>query len=209
MLSVFCQDVHQYIQRDVIPSKYYPATLLILVINVVLYFVAHPVYTTWNVHAEEAYAFAAQHPVLWQLIAPFLHANLAHIYRNMAMLIPCLILIERRVGALHTFLFYLVSGFLAGLLCLHMYGPQAIGIGASGVVFAVMALSIIVYCKGIARLLLLPGLVFFMTEIAVWWMPDGIGHVAHFGGYMVGLLWGLVLLPEYGVKRCRCMPLQE
>jgi len=141
----------------------------------------------------EALVVYEMSPSVWLVLSSFLHGNCAHLVGNFAILAPCLLLIERKLGCMHVILFWLILALVQGVLCLH-FGQG--GIGSSAVAFGTLALAVGLYTKGIYRLILVPGLVFFMSEIAVWWIPDGIGHLAHGLGYAVGLMWLLCLSPE-------------
>lgn len=125
------------------PVKYYNATLVLIGINVGVFFISYYI-------ARELYNYIGMNPVYvvvenrwWQLLTyMFAHANLWHLLFNMLGLFFFGVQLERRIGSNEFLLFYLLSGVLAGAFSLLVYwftGAYYVWlVGASGAVFAVL-----------------------------------------------------------------------
>lgn len=130
--------------------------------------------------------------VIWtSFLGGFWHGDLSHVMRNWAMMIVPLLVIEKKLGPLQLILFYCLCNIFGGLAQFHMTG--GLGIGSSCVTFGVLPLALFLMTRGITRALVLPVLIVMSTETAKWWIPDGIGHVGHLGGMMVGIIWMMAI----------------
>jgi len=157
----------------------------------------------------------------------FLHANGGHLWGNMLFLWAVGTVVEKRIGWLRFFLFYLLCGIMAGLLSalVHfVFHHEAVhGLGASGAIAGVMGIfAVRCYFKsmvfplpilGIFSLILpislkvrLNSLViiglFFAMDLsggiaqAAGQSSSNIGHWAHIGGMLCGVL--LAMLSKLG-----------
>jgi membrane associated rhomboid family serine protease len=151
----------------------------------------------------------------WQLVTyMFLHGGLGHLFFNMLALWMFGMELEHVWGSRTFLLFYLTCGIGAGianLLFAPLLGQTAPTVGASGAIFGVLiAFGILFPDRPIYIWFLLPirakYFVMFYIGIELFYgitgTSDGVAHVAHLGGALVGYLFLLVLtgrLPGRGV----------
>jgi membrane associated rhomboid family serine protease len=148
------------------------------------------------------------------LTSQFVHAGALHLALNMLLLWTFGRSVERRLGPVLFAVVYLGSGVFAGLLHVavaYLFQAQAelampAG-GASGAVAGVMGAYAAIYPQRRTRLPLVPLRVSGLTVILVWlgWeaaqavvalrrgLELGVGHWAHVGGLVFGLLLGPAL----------------
>lgn len=136
----------------------------------------------------------------WILITNvFFHGSIEHLFVNCWGLFILGTLIESRQGSnFMTKLFFLsviISNILFGIL-----NPGVYGLGISGFVYALIGSAVIfspntrlyVFPLPISLPISLLGPLFLLLEIVLGFVgSDGIGHVAHAVGFIVGLLLSL------------------
>ena len=144
-----------------------------------------------------------QRGFIWQFITyMFTHAGFSHILFNMLGIFFFGVQVERRMGSSEFLLFYMVTGFLAGLfsfivyILTGMYG--VILLGASGAVFAVLLAFAVyfpyanIYIFGILPVRA-PVLVIGYTAIElfnqVFSMQSGVAHLTHLAGFAFAYLY--------------------
>lgn len=162
---------------------------------------------------------------LWTLITHmFLHGGFLHLFVNMFALFSLGGLCENIIGRKRMFWFYLISGVFAGLFTAvlsGLFGVSSIGarifgspdiymVGASGALFAVAGLFVIILPKVRFSIIFLPffslpayvmvPLVLFIVWGATIAANLPIGNVAHFGGFLLGLGYGWYLRKKYRKK---------
>jgi membrane associated rhomboid family serine protease len=137
----------------------------------------------------------------------FLHVSWTHLVFNMFSLYVFSGLVELTLGRLHFLLIYfasLVGGGLLSLLVHKNHGDYS-SVGASGAVSGVMFASVAMYPDmGINFFLLpvsIPGWVYALAFVlfsiyGIRSKKDNIGHDAHMGGALVGMLLALVMNPS-------------
>jgi len=154
-------------------------------------------------------------------LIPFLSV---HLLINMFVLFSLGGLMERIIGRKRFLIFYLLSGIFSGLLFVVLAGffgttiigarifgaPTDIAVGASGAIFAIAGLFVILLPRVRFSIIFfpffsLPGyimipLVLFLTWIASVAGNFPIGNVAHFGGFIMGLAYGIYLRRRYKRK---------
>jgi len=164
-------------------------------------------------------ADTANHPMAWLtlLTSTFLHGGWLHLIGNMLYLYIFGDNVEDRLGHLGYLVFYLSAGVLAGLAqVLTSLGSTIPGVGASGAIAGVLGAYLVMYPRAPVRVLV-PGL--FLLHMArlpaiivlgFWFIlqllngflslgtatmatTGGTAWFAHIGGFVVGLLMGLVL----------------
>lgn len=142
------------------------------------------------------------------LSSGFLHADIGHLFLNMYVLYMFApsIINSPRFGILWFFIIYIASIVGGGLLSYFMnknnYAYKALG-ASGGVTGIVMAFSVINPDAGMGIIFLpffIPGYIFgFLYLIySIYSMhnpSDNIGHDAHLGGAVVGILFALLLNP--------------
>ena len=125
----------------------------------------------------------------------FLHGNLAHLASNVFVLHSVGREVERDVGSMKFTLIYLASGVFAGLI--HMAVNPASNvpvIGASGAIFGLIAVMLLLMPFKITTALILPlpgvvmGLLLVLVEVAAVMVSveSGVAHDMHLYGFFVG-----------------------
>ncbi len=170
---------------------------------------------------------------LWTfLTSMFMHAPGAgiftflsfHLLINMFVLFSLGGMMERIIGKKRFLLFYLISGLIAGLLFVllaNFFGSSGLGekifgnpgmaaVGASGAIFAIAGLFMVLTPKLKFMVIFLPffslpaylmiPLVLFGTWLVSSSTGFPIGNTAHFGGFLCGIIYGLYLRKKYPKK---------
>ncbi len=161
---------------------------------------------------------------LWTIITHFfVHGSIFHLLINMFVLFSLGGLTERIIGKRRFVWLYLVSGLAAGILSVVLAGffgfgiwakvfgtPDMYMVGASGAIFAIAGLLMVLLPRLKFSIIFLP---FFslpayimvpLVLLLTWFISiiSGlpVGNVAHFGGFLVGLLYGWFLRVKYPQK---------
>src|SRR3989344_6663982 len=161
---------------------------------------------------------------LWTVISHmFVHGGIGHLFINMFVLFSLGRLCERIIGRKRFFWFYLLSGIFAGILSVLLAGFFGYGIGerffgsasvsmvgASGAIFAIAGLFMMLLPRLKFSIIFFPffslpayimvPLVLFLTWGISIAAALPIGNVAHFGGFLAGVLYGWYLRYQYGRK---------
>ncbi len=153
----------------------------------------------------------------------FVHGGIGHLFINMFVLFSLGGLCERIIGRKRFIWFYLISGIFAGVLSVLLSGFFGYGIGerifgasevfmvgASGAIFAIAGLYVILLPRlkfaiiffpffGFPGYILIPIVLFgiWILSIIFNWP---VGNVAHFGGFLVGIIYGSYLKRKYKRK---------
>lgn len=195
-------------------------TFYLIAINVVIFFVS--LIIMYN-NPDLIKYFAIQ-PLailqlknLWTIITSiFMHANLTHLLVNMISLMFIGNFVERIIGRKRYLVFYLLSGIIAGLFFVFISlalqsNLEIYAVGASGALFALGGLLAILTPK-------LRVLVFFIIPMPMWlamifllgilWLLSitaglPIGNLAHLGGLLCGLVYGIYLRKKFPTKTRR------
>jgi len=200
---------------------------LLIWINIIISVIA---FISWNLFPDSINFFALKPSsilagkYLWTLVLHmFTHGGIFHLFINMFVLWSLGGLCERIIGRKRFVWFYMISGIFAGLLSAVLAGfygfgfwekvlgsPDIFMVGASGAIFAIAGLFV----------LLLPRLKFFIiffpfvsfpayvivpAILILTWIASvaaglPIGNVAHFGGFLVGIIYGYYLRTKYRKK---------
>ena len=162
---------------------------------------------------------------LWTLVTHmFVHGGPFHLFINMFVLFSLGSLSEKIIGRKRFFWFYTISGIFAGIMAVilpSLYGNTLLGarilgkpdifmVGASGAIFAIAGLFVMLLPKLRFMIIFLPffslpayimvPLVLFITWLATIAGNFPIGNVAHFGGFLAGILYGQYLRTKYKGK---------
>ncbi|ADK79454.1 rhomboid family intramembrane serine protease [Sediminispirochaeta smaragdinae] len=187
--------------------RYYNAAFGIIIVNIVFF--------VFNTISPQSRYYTALIPGLiigkgfyWQFFTyMFTHANISHIFFNMLGLFFFGTQVERRIGSSEFLLFYLLTGFLAGLFSFivytltGMYG--AVLLGASGAIFAVLLAFAVyfpyanIYIMGIIPVKA-PLLVIGYTAIELFSqllsINSGVAHLTHLAGFVFAFFYFLIRL---------------
>ncbi len=161
---------------------------------------------------------------LWTLVTHiFVHGGPLHLFINMFVLFSLGMLCERIIGRKRFFWFYLISGIFAGILSVLLAGffgygfwekvfgsPDVLMVGASGAIFAIAGLFVILLPNIRFSIIFLPffslpGWIMIPAVLFVTWIASilggfPIGNVAHFGGFVAGIGYGIYLRYKYNKK---------
>jgi rhomboid protease GluP len=128
----------------------------------------------------------------WQLLTSiFVHVDIMHITLNMLFLIIFGLRAEELFTTEEYFAVYMLSGLSGSLLTLFLMSPYTLSAGASGAIFGMYGASIIYMRKTFGQSIvgaLLYGFLLLMLSTGA-----GVNIVAHFGGLVMGLIFGYTL----------------
>lgn len=209
------------------------AVMQLILINIVVYLVL----TIWSLFLDESQqerllAAVALNPSLilhgqniWTLLTHmFSHVLFFHLLLNMIALFSLGFLCERIIGRRRFVWFYLIAGVFAGLLSVLASGlfgnsywgalivgsPDVYMLGASGAIFAIAGLFVVLLPKLRFSIIFFPFITFPAYVIVplilvLTWVVSivsglPIGNVAHFGGFIAGLFYGYYLRSRYPKK---------
>ncbi|MFH1289815.1 MAG: rhomboid family intramembrane serine protease [Nanoarchaeota archaeon] len=162
---------------------------------------------------------------LWTLVTHmFIHGGIGHLLINMFVLFSLGGLCERIIGRKRFLWFYIISGLFAGILSILLAGffgatplgerifgsPDMFMVGASGAIFAIAGLYVLLLPKLRFMIIFLPFFslpAYIMVPLALFIMWGAsilgnwpIGNVAHFGGFLAGIIYGIYLRAKYRRK---------
>jgi membrane associated rhomboid family serine protease len=130
----------------------------------------------------------------------FLHASFTHILFNMIALISFGPMVERYLDN-RFLLFYIISGIGAAFIQSFFSPINSVLVGASGSIFGVLLLATIIepdskvllfFFIPIKAKWLIPSVLIIESYLGIFGQNDGIGHMAHVGGALTGLLFYLI-----------------
>lgn len=145
------------------------------------------------------------------ITSAFLHANFMHLFFNMFALYTFGSFLERFFiekfnpleGSLYFFLIYFISLIAGSLLTVafHYKDPNYVAVGASGAVSGIVFSYIIFFPKSMLYVFFIPMpaylFAFLWIGFSIYGMKSklgNIGHEAHLGGALAGLLATLILV---------------
>ncbi|MFZ4537724.1 rhomboid family intramembrane serine protease [Propionivibrio sp.] len=145
---------------------------------------------------------ATQDGQWWRLgSALFLHFGVVHLALNMWALWDGGQLVERMYGHARFLAIYFASGLAGNLLSLVAHDGNAVSGGASGAIFGVYGALLIFLWRERSNLhpqefrwLFWAAIGFSAATIVFGFLITGIDNAAHIGGFLTGLLSGLLLL---------------
>lgn len=143
----------------------------------------------------------------YRVITPiFLHAGFLHIIFNMLLQLTMGASVERQIGWLKYSVIYMACG-IAGFLLGANFSPDGVAsTGASGALFGIIATNLLLFVfsgskntnmYGTTRYKLFVAILVceILVSIALGLLP-GLDNFSHIGGFCMGLLLSLVLLPD-------------
>lgn len=199
----------------------------LILINAVISITA---FVSWGISENSVKYFALkpvsilQGEYLWTLILHmFTHGGFFHLFINMFVLFSLGGLCERIIGRKRFVWFYLLSGLFAGILSVVLAGyygfgfwekvfgsPTVFMVGASGAIFAIAGLFVMLLPRLRFFIIFFPFVSFpayvivpavlLLTWLASIWGGLPIGNVAHFGGFLAGIIYGFYLRTKYKKK---------
>ena len=152
---------------------------------------------------------------LWTFVTSiFMHGGIFHLFVNMLSLFFVGSLLEKILGKKRYFLFYLSAGIFAGILFLlssfiFTSDFNLYAVGASGAIFGLIGVLMFLTPNLPVYLMFIPVPVKMKyaapAMLVLLWIVSvslsvPIGNVAHFGGFLVGIFYGLYLRKTYPNK---------
>ncbi|ACJ16532.1 integral membrane protein [Thermococcus onnurineus NA1] len=181
--------------------KYGKVTTALFVINVVVYIFeailsGNPIDISIEVLARIGqWNYAVLNGAWWQLFtAMFVHVGILHIVFNMYFLLMLGSQLERLFGGRVLVFTYLAAGLVGNLVTLFLLPPNSISAGASGALFGIVGVLIMVsgILGGNIQSVFVNAFILFLINS----MFPGVNAYAHLGGLITGILLGL----HYGKK---------
>jgi membrane associated rhomboid family serine protease len=134
-------------------------------------------------------------PAWFQFITSmFCHANWAHLSGNMFLLYVFGKIVEEEEGVLGVVASYLITGLGANLLSWLLLPPNTVSLGASGAVFGLFAVSVLIKLswgwRRIIEVIILGQFVIsqVVSQVQNLDAQDGVNRIAHLGGAIFGVL---------------------
>jgi len=143
----------------------------------------------------------------WRFLTSiFLHGGAGHLLSNLFALVLFGFILESIIGTRNFLLTFFSAGILANVVAVSFY-PSSLG--ASGAIYGILgAVTILrpkmmVWVFGVVAPMWAAAIFWILLDLLGLFVPDGIGHIAHLSGIVVGLIVGLFLssLKVGGQKR--------
>ncbi len=166
----------------------------LLGINVVVFLLllatVGDVNSVFQLGAMQGYAVAEGD--IWRLLtAAFLHAGILHIAFNMYALYLFGLYVERSLGTMRFVVAYVTMAVASSVFVYWLTEPQVATIGASGAVFGLFGLALVLLIRtrqDVRGLLVLLAINAFIS------LQGNISWQGHLGGFVTGTLLGLALV---------------
>jgi len=136
----------------------------------------------------------------WRILTSiFAHSGGAHLIANLFSLVLFGLILEGRIGAKRVLWLFLSSGIL-----INLFSPYERSLGASGAIFAILGVLIIlrpwmiIWLQGIPLPMFLAGLVWLVIDLFGVFHPTNVANLAHIGGLFVGVIYGIFLWKRFG-----------
>jgi membrane associated rhomboid family serine protease len=130
---------------------------------------------------------------IWRLITPiFFHANEIHLFSNTIALLLFGATVETNkvFSRLEFVLTYFISGFIGNIFSLFLLPFDTISLGASGAIFGLIGVALIIVLTD--NRALLPFALLYIGYFVIASFTPGINIWAHIFGLLVGLLFGYI-----------------
>ncbi|MBQ6780328.1 MAG: rhomboid family intramembrane serine protease [Treponema sp.] len=180
------------------------ATLVIILVNVVMYFLftVTPLYVYQNYMALSVIGFFRMH-LFWQPVTyMFMHGGISHLFFNMLALVFFGINTEKALGSKEFLLLYFVSGILCGIISVVIYSltgyDRLFLVGASGAIYAILLAYAVIFPRSrifIWGILPVPAPVLVIAYAVIelgsqlFSVGGGVAHLTHLAGLAVAWLY--------------------
>lgn len=179
------------------PKQNYNGVFTLLIINLVI-FVADRVL---GIPFIQSLYLNHASPAWYQFFTSmFCHANWAHISGNLFFLYIFGRIVEEEEGVIGVVSSYIICGLGGSLMSFLFHGGATYSLGASGAVFGLFAVSVLIklrwHWRKILEVLILGQFVIerVIFELRQTGIQDGVDHIAHLGGALVGVALILFLM---------------
>jgi len=168
-------------------------TLSLITINIVLFFTLNnPLYIDYFYNLVLINSNVIYQNEIWRLLTSmFMHGDLSHLISNMFGLLIFGTYIEQSISKVKYLFIYVISGLIGNLFTLVLYPSNVISYGASGALFGIIGVVVvIIYFEG-DRFFLILATLYLLYFIASSFGP-GINLWAHLFGLASGSIFALV-----------------
>ena len=168
-------------------------TLSLITINIVLFFTLNnPIYIEYFYNLVLINSNVLDQFEIWRLLTSmFMHGDLSHLISNMFGLLIFGTYIEQSLSKVKYLFIYIISGLIGNLFTLILYPSYIISYGASGALFGIIGVVVvIIYFEG-DRFFLILATLYLLYFIASSFGP-GINLWAHLFGLASGSIFALV-----------------
>lgn len=176
------------------PERFYNGVFALILINLVL-FALDQILPLQGFYLNQA------NPAWYQFITSmFFHANWSHLSGNLFFLYIFGKLVEEEEGTLGVVATYLITGIGANLLSWILQPGPILSLGASGAVFGLFVVSVLIKLswswRKILEVIILGQFVVgrVIQEVQQVGFQDGVNRIAHLGGALAGVLLIFVLM---------------
>jgi len=173
-----------------IRQRAYNGVFALVIINLIIYLLDHPL----GLPLQGLYLNHAS-PQWYQFItAMFCHASWTHLSGNLFMLYVFGRLVEDEEGIVGVVSSYLITGLAANVLSLILQPIPIVSLGASGAVFGLFVVSVLIRLqwswRRLVEVIILGQFVVsqVLNEIQQVGVADGVNRIAHLGGALAGVL---------------------
>jgi membrane associated rhomboid family serine protease len=135
---------------------------------------------------------------VWTIFtALFIHADILHLAGNMIFLYVFGNTLEKEVGATKTLLAFFVGGVLAFLFGVIFFAPSTLIVGASGAIFTLTAVVLLVKPLKFSFFFLMPvglvAVIYFVYNILAVQLggESNVAYISHLIGFGVGIPFGI------------------
>lgn len=183
------------------------ATAVLVAVNCLVFLVTYLLFPRLKYYLAMIPGMVIHEHAYWQFVTyMFVHGGVWHLFSNMLGLYIFGSAVEREVGTREFVLFYFLTGTLSGIASFFAYlltGTNAILLGASGALYAVMLLFSVIYPRAVIYLfgimpIRAPVLViiyFFMELFSQMGQYGGsVAHMTHLSGLVFAFLYCLIRL---------------
>lgn len=189
-------------------SNWAPVNTILIIINVVAFFIMEFVGDTDDVYfmldAGASYMpYVIEHHEYWRLFTcMFMHFGIQHLVNNMVVLWFLGDNLERAMGKVKYLITYLGSGFLANIICIlieYRQDSNAVSAGASGAIFAVTGglIYVLAYHRGHYEDLSLQRIIVYVAMNIYLGLQDShTDNAAHIAGLVCGFVITMILYRE-------------
>ncbi len=183
------------------------ATAVLVAVNCFVFLATYLLFPRLKYYLAMIPGMVIHEHAYWQFVTyMFVHGSVWHLFSNMLGLYIFGSAVEREVGTREFVLFYFLTGTLSGIASFFAYlftGTNAILLGASGALYAVMLLFSVIYPRAVIYLfgimpIRAPVLViiyFFMELFSQMGQYGGsVAHMTHLSGLVFAFLYCLIRL---------------
>lgn len=187
--------------------SYYPVVSALLAINIIVYFITMipgigQQLFEWGI----LFNLAISYGEWWRIVTSmFLHGSITHILFNSFSLFVFLPDLERLVGKWRFLLIYFAAGIAGNILTYVIHEPYYFSVGASGAIFGAFGAyaALVYFTRHTFPQLKQVVLPLVIISVVMTFLSSNVNYVAHIGGLVTGLVFGLYFFNPKNRKRIR------